>query len=141
MPKNNRSFNVVYPEEREGRTKDANRKLRSQVKSLRKAVKRLEEENRTLFRAFGKSCDFIQHKLSDKNLEQVLRMVENFNYKETKKGIDLANKKKESKKEESCPDCENSEGYKEMVFETFEIKYCSCGYRSKVEKDEGVQGS
>lgn len=141
MSKNNRS-KVVYPEE--NGTKDANNKLKSQVRSLRKNLKRLEMENRTLSRAFDKSCDFIKYKLKDYSLEQITRMIENFEYKETEKGRERENKKeKKIFNSNKCSKCGKLEGdgYSIMSFKNFTINTCSCGYRLRVDVDEGIERS
>lgn len=133
MAKNSRKskVSVMYPEEREGRTKDANNKLKSQVRNLRKIVKQLEIENKTLSRAFDKSCDFIQDRLKGQSLGEILDMING--EKKPKKP------KKAEAFSDNCPKCENSEdeGYKTMVFEKFIIKSCTCGYRSKKAEESG----
>jgi cell division protein ZapA (FtsZ GTPase activity inhibitor) len=134
--KNRRKFRVTYPDEKEFKIKDANRKLKAQVKSLKRIIKTLESENKTLQRAFNKSCDFIQKKLSNKSLKQILKEVDDFDYKETEKGREKEEKKKEEKKiENSCPKCLSEKNFKTMEFENFIIKSCKCGYRKKESKD------
>ncbi len=131
MAKYNRKLSVVYPEENEGKTKDANRKLKGQIRNLQKTIKRLESENKTLNRAFNKSCDFIQQKLSNKSLRQIMDMIDNFEYKETERGR-IAEREKNT-----CPKCNEEESYKTMNFEKFKINICKCGHRSKVNNYEG----
>ena len=151
MSRSNRRYNTDFPEEREERTKDANKKLKSQIKILKKVIKQLESENRTLQRAFSKSCDFIQAKLKNHTLEQVLEVVEDFDYKETENGskeLFVEKKEKEKEKEkkendnyENCPKCGKSkhEGFKMLDFEKFRVDACPCGYRLKVNFDEGIE--
>jgi uncharacterized phage infection (PIP) family protein YhgE len=134
---------VVYPEEREGRAKDANKKLKSQIKNLKKQIKRLEEENKTLNRAYNKSCDYIENKLSDKNIEQVIDMVNNYEHKETKKGR-AKSKKEKTLFVKKCPQCDTikGEGYIVLKVGTFEMESCNCGYRNKkADTSEGIEGS
>jgi hypothetical protein len=140
VAKNNRRLGVVYPEEREGKLKDANRKLKSQIRNLKKRLSILETENKTLRRGFYKNCDFIQEKLEDKTLEEILKMVEEFNYKENSRDQKL--KKKEEKKDftlTECPKCSKKvkEGYTVMDFKKFKVNSCICGYRERVENSEG----
>lgn len=140
MSRNNRSRAAVYPEE--SGVKDANNKLKSQVRSLRKNLKRLEMENKTLSRAFDKSCEFIQSRLKDYTLEQITAMIDNYEYKETKRG-----REKEIKKgsfvSNKCPKCDTIEGggYSIMSFTNFTLNTCSCGYRLKVDTGEGIERS
>ncbi len=147
MAKSNRKLSPVYPEERENKTKDANKKLKSQIRSLKKMVKQLESKVKTLSRSFDKSCDFIQHKLDTRSLEEVLNMIDNFEYKETEKGrkVIIQNKKTEfSDFSEQCPDCSSNttNGFKIFNFKSrgFSLKTCTCGYRSKVD-NEGSERS
>ena len=129
MAKNNRKSRLsIYPEEREGRVKDANRKLKAQVRNLQKVVKQLEWHNKTLQKAFDKSCDFIQERLSGKDLEEIIDMI---NGRESQS----------KQKKEACPKCEREEGYKVMTLNKFIIKKCICGYRSKADGDEGIKRS
>ena len=140
MAKYNRNLKVVYPDEKEGKVRDANKKLKSQIRTLKKAVKKLESENKTLNRAYSKSCNFIQDSLSNKSLEQIMGMIEDFDYKETEKG-----REKEEIKDtaNNCPECDNAinKGYVIMDFEKFTLKSCKCGYRSKVNTCEGNERS
>lgn len=143
MAKSNRKI-TTYPEEKEGKVRDANKKLKSQVRSLKKTIKQLESQVHTLSRSFDKSCDFIQHKLEDKKLEDILNMIDNFGYKETSRG--RAKKKKIDKKptKQKCPSCEATEGFKVIEFKSrgFAIESCTCGYSSRVNiADEGSKGS
>lgn len=151
MGKSNRRLNLVYSEEKEGKTKDANSKLKSQIKRLTKTINQLESENRTLTRAFNKSCDYIQKKLDGRSLEEILEIIDDFDYKETNKGAEAIEKKaiaekkpkKEAKKVKhiTCPKCSTglNEGYKIIDFKTFVVETCECGYRSRTEKSERVE--
>lgn len=151
MGKSNRRLNLVYSEEKEGKQKDANSKLKSQIKRLTKTINQLESENRTLTRAFNKSCDYIQKKLDGRSLEEILEIIDDFDYKETNKGAEEAEKKvaaeKKQKKEVkkvkhiTCPKCSNglNEGYKLIDFKTFIVETCECGHRSRTEKSERVE--
>ena len=134
MRKDSRNCNRVYPEEKEGRAKDANNKLRAQIKNLKKRILQLETHNKTIERAYSKSCDFIQDKLSDKSLEQVLNMVNNYEHKETQRGREKA-EKEDSFNVDKCPDCDsiNGKGFSILNFEKYKIESCNCGYRRKVE--------
>lgn len=152
MGRSNRRYNTDFPEEREERTKDANKKLKSQIKILKKVINQLESENRTLQRAFSKSCDFIQAKLKNNSLEEVLEIVEDFDYKETTNGSEKLESKKHKEKEEkeqkqednhyeNCPKCgkNKGEGFKMLSFEKFRVDTCPCGYRLKVNFNEGIE--
>lgn len=145
------SNNVHYPEEKEGNSKDANKKLKAQIKSLKKIIKNLESENKTLLRSFNKSCDFINQRLSDKNIREIVEMINDFDYKETENGRQREEEKKASKKKEKqsmkeneCPKCfaPQDRGYKIIDFATFKVHTCVCGYRSRVNADnEGIERS
>lgn len=141
MGKTNRRLNLVYSEEREDRTKDANSKLKSQIKKLTKAIKQLESENRTLTRAFNKSCDYIQKKIDNKSLEEILDIIEDYNCKETSSGLVEVKKQKKDKECVVCPKCsrELNNGYKVIDFPTFVVENCECGHRSRIEKSEGIK--
>ena len=134
-----RKLNMVYPEEREARTKDANKKLKSENNSLRKQIKKLKEENSTLKRSFNKSCDFIQSEHGDKSIEKVISIVNNFDYKETEKGRQKEVKtEKDSNKNfilQNCPKCGKTkeEGFKIMHFEKFKVLNCECGHRTRID--------
>jgi chaperonin cofactor prefoldin len=52
--------------------KEQNRQLRREVNRLKKAIKVLESDRRTLQRAFDKSTEHIRDKLQDKSLEEIL---------------------------------------------------------------------
>lgn len=143
--------NVHYPEEKEGNSKDANKKLKAQIKSLKKIIKNLESENKTLLRSFNKSCDFINQKLSDKNIKEIVEMIDDFDYKETENGRQEEEKKKKEKqtmkekqKEKECPKCfaPQDRGYKVIDFTTFKVHTCVCGYRSRINvENEGIERS
>lgn len=151
MGKSNRRLNLVYSEEKEGKTKDANSKLKSQIKRLTKTVNQLESENRTLTRAFNKSCDYIQKKLDNRSLEEILEIINDYDYKETGKGLEEVKEKvaveKKPKKEKkkvnhiTCPKCSIglNEGYKIIDFTTFIVETCECGHRSRTEKGERIE--
>jgi len=144
--KNSKNFSVVYPDEKEGRSKDANRKLRSEVKNLKKRIRQLESHNKTIERAYSKSCNFIQDKLSNKTLEEVLNMVKNYEHKETEKGRNQSLKEKPKVKglvSNSCPKCGNieKEGYAIFGMGKFTIESCACGYRKKADSSEGIERS
>lgn len=138
----NRKLNVqVYPEEREGRVKDANKKLKSQVRQLKKQLKQLETQNKTLQRAFNKSCDFIQSKLENKSIKEILNMINSFDHKETERGRE---KQAENKPlENKCPKCDKKEkqGYSIMHFNSVVLKKCECGYEERVKLNEGIERS
>lgn len=133
---------VVYPEERDGRAKDANKKLKSQVRSLKKTVKQQESEIKTLRRAYNKSLSIIEEMHSDKSLSEVIDIVNNSEYKETKKGQD---KEKENKNLnlDRCPDCGKMEkkGFSIMKFKGFVRKMCDCGYNKRFDANEGIERS
>jgi len=135
--KNNKKFNIAYPEEKEGKLKDANKKLKSQVRNLQKKIKQLESHNDTIYRAYNKSCDFIQHKLSDKSLEEVLNIVNTYSEKGTKK------QKSKTVSGDKCQQCGNvvGEGYTSFSVGKFKIESCSCGHRRKTETSEGIERS
>lgn len=145
--------NTNYPEEKEGNAKDANKKLKAQIKSLKKIIKNLESENKTLLRSFNKSCDFINQKLSDKNIHEIIKMIDDFDYKETENGRQREEQKKKEKiiekeekkeKQKECPKCFLSQenGFKIIDFTTFKVYTCSCGYRTRVDVgDEGIKRS
>jgi predicted RNase H-like nuclease (RuvC/YqgF family) len=149
VAKSSKKFNVVYPEEREGREKDSNRKLRNQIKSLNKKISQLESENRTLKRAFNKTIDFTEKKLKNHKIEEVQELVDDFDFKETRKGrqkqgISKENKEEQVKKQEvCCPECgRNAEkGFKVMDFGGFCVESCVCDYRSRKNKSEGMERS
>ncbi len=143
---NSKKFSVVYPEEKEGRVKDANRKLKAQVRNLKKKIKQLESENKTIGRAYDKSCDFIQDKLSDKSLEEVLNMVKGHGYKETEKGREDKKKNPDEFEDfivDKCPKCGtmDEERYTQFNLGKFKIESCACGYRRKAETSEGIERS
>lgn len=149
MSSSSRKRVVNYPEEKEGRTKDANNKLKAQVRNLKKQLKKADEANRTLSRAFNKSCDIIKDKLEGYSIEQVIQMVNDYEYKETAKGREREREKKEETKEEEdlslqeCPKCgkNKGEGFSTLTVGKITINSCSCGYRSKVDSDEGIERS
>ena len=80
----NRKLKTVYPDEREGRVKDANKKLKAQVNSLKKQLRQAQEDVTTLRRAFNKSCNYIQHEHNNYSLEEVIEMVNSLKSKENK---------------------------------------------------------
>lgn len=142
-----RHNNNSYPEEKEGNIRDTNKKLRDEIKSLKKIIKNLESENKTLTKSFNKSCDFINESFSDKNVEEVIETVNQFDKKKTeqKKHREEA-KKKENRviKENECPKCFMTEGrgFKTIDFDTFKVLTCVCGYRTRVnKKNERIEGS
>jgi bisphosphoglycerate-dependent phosphoglycerate mutase len=141
------SRSVVYPEDKDGRVKDANKKLKAQNKALSKKIKRLQSENKTLERAYGKSCDFMQEKLKDYGLEQIIQMINDFEYKENGKGRDREQKKNKDSKEtlilNSCPECGKKidNGYVVLSYPKFKIQSCQCGHKSRVENGEGIKRS
>lgn len=138
---------INYPEEKEGRTKDANNKLKAQVRNLKKQLKKEQEANKTLSRAFNKSCDIIKEKLEGYTIEQVIQMVNDYEYKETERGRAREREKKKDNEDtfisQNCPKCgkNKGEGFSTMKFEKFTINSCSCGYRVKVDNDEGIERS
>lgn len=143
MAKNTRKLNVIYPEEKEGRIKDANRKLRSDLKREKNKVKQLQKDLASLQRAFDKSCEYINDKLSNRNIEDVMEIIDDFNYKETEKGREKENLKKEKKIPNKCPDCGRveSEDCKTLNFKDFNVIICKCGFRKRVNHSEGNEGS
>jgi predicted nuclease with TOPRIM domain len=135
---------MVYPEEREGRVKDANKKLRSDLKREKNKVKKLEQDLASLQRAFDKSCQYINEKLSNKKVEDIIDLVNNFKYKETEKG----RKKQEVKQNENvmlkkCPECNTikGEGYAIINFAKSKVLSCKCGFRKRVGEGERNEGS
>ena len=155
MAKNNSKSSIDYPEEKEGNTKDANKKLKSQIRSLKKTIKQLESQVGTLNRSFNKSCDFIQDKLEKRSLKDILNMIDTYDYKETEHGREQAKIRKNIKKAEekddndiffitNCPRCNNdiTKGFNVMRFNGFKIENCSCGYRNRIEDgNAGSEGS
>jgi len=135
----------LYPIEQEGKVKDANKKLRAQVKTLKNKVKRLEEDNATLKRHFDKSSHYIDEKLSNKSVEEVIDMVKDFSYKETERGREKVSKQKQTTilVSPKCPDCGivESEGYVITSFESFEVHNCQCGFRTRKNSGEGNKRS
>lgn len=142
MAKTNRKYSSqTYPEEKEGKTKDANRKLRGQIKSLKKQLARLEEDNRTLRRSFSKSCQYIDEKIKGKSIEEVLEDIRNFEYKETERGRQKEREKmKETNTDKNCPRCgkNSKEGFVKMSFSNFKILKCTCGFRKRENESEGI---
>lgn len=144
MAKNNRKLKMVYPEDREGRVKDANRKLRSDLKKEKNKVKKLEQDLATLQRAFNKSCQYINEKLSNEKVEDIIDLVNNFKYKETERG----RKKQEMEQNKNiilkkCPECDTikGEGYAVMNFTKSKVLSCKCGFRRRIDESEGNEGS
>lgn len=142
MARGFRKFNRAFPEEKEGNIKEANRKLRAEIRNLKKIIKILENENKTLSRSFNKSCEYIQDVVKEKELEDIFDMVDDFDYKETSKGRDKEKSKKNNQKgDKSCPKCDNG-SCKELNFGKFKIYTCKCGFREKVmTTDEGIERS
>lgn len=143
MAKGYRNYNNnSFPEEKEGNVKEANQKLRAEIKRLKRIIKSLEIENKTLTRSFNKSCDFIHQNISSKSIEEVLGMIDEFDYKETEKGREREKDKKNIQNEDkTCPKCDiiQGKGYSIMDFGTFKIHTCKCGHREKVIlEDEGI---
>lgn len=124
---------MVYPEEREGKTKDANKKLKSQIRSLKKTIKQMDTQIKTLSRSFDKSCDFIQNELKDKKLPDILKMIDDFDFKETEKGRERFENEKQAG--DSCPRCDSAFNFKVTHFKEkgFTLESCSCGYRKRVD--------
>lgn len=150
MAKNNRKLKTVYPEEREGRVKDANRKLRSDLKRERNKVKKLQQDMASLQRAFSKSCQYISEKLADRDIREVIELVNDFDYKETENGRKREEEKEVTKQNEdttfiskNCPDCGTLKGvnYTVMNFMNFKILSCKCGFRKRIDQGEGNEGS
>ena len=148
----NRKLNMVYGEEKEGRIKDANKKLRSEINSLKKQIKKLREDNATLQRGFNKSCNYIQSEHDNFSIEKVIDIVNNFEYKETEKGrqralenpTDVELDKTEEEKNfmlKNCPKCDKNkeEGFEVMNFQDFSIINCKCGHRTRIESGEGIE--
>ena len=139
--------NTSYPEEKEGNVKDTNKKLKAEIKSLKKIIKNLESENKTLTRSFNKSCDFINQKLSDKNVEDIIEMVNESDQKiseENKRKEEARKKEKKLLREKECPKCFTPEGkgFKIINFNTFKVHTCVCGYRTRIdEENEGIERS
>lgn len=139
MGRGYRRFNNTYPEEREENAKDSNKKLKAEIKHLRKVIKNLESENKTLSRAFDKSSDFINQKLSDKTIEQIIEMVNDFEEKKKEQEKVLKEKqetkrKQEAEKNKTCPDCfaDQDGGFRIVDFKTFKVHMCGCGFRTRV---------
>jgi len=140
LAKNNRNLSIIYPEERYGKTKDANKKLKAQIKRQGKRIKQLESEIQTLSRAFQKSCDFIQQKLKNRKLSEIIEMINNYGYKETEKG--RQKEKEDNFIVENCPDCGKTKdkGFSIMNFSTFTLVKCECGYKNR-KRSEGDQSN
>ena len=148
MAKNNRNLRMVnYPEEREGKRKDANRKLRSDLKREQNKVKQLKQDLASLQRAFNKSCQYISEKLADQNVEDIIELVNNFDYKETEKGREQVENKQKTDTDlisTKCLDCGRveGEGYMVLKYGDFNVHTCKCGFRKKVnQSNEGNKGS
>jgi hypothetical protein len=148
VAKNNRKLRMVnYPEEREGRIKDANRKLRSDLKREKNKVKQLKQDLASLQRAFNKSCQYINEKLADQNIENIIELVNNFDYKETEKGreqVEIKQKTDTNLISTKCLDCGRveGEGYMVLNYVNFNVHTCKCGFRQRVSQgDEGNEGS
>jgi predicted nuclease with TOPRIM domain len=145
VTRKSRNVKQLYPIEQEGKIKDANKKLRAQVKTLKNKVKRLEEENGTLKRHFNKSHQYIDEKLSNKSVEEVIDMVKDFSYKETEKGRERMSKQKQSTifTSQQCPDCGTveKEGFVITSFASFEMHTCQCGFRTRKNSGEGNKRS
>ena len=145
MTRKSRNVKQLYPIEQEGKVKDANKKLRAQVKTLKNKVKRLEEDNATLKRHFDKSSHYIDEKLSNKSVEEVIDMVKDFSYKETERGRQKMIKQKEATilVSPKCPDCGTveKEGYVITSFTSFEMHTCQCGFRTRKNSGEGNKRS
>lgn len=143
MGRRNRSVSTLYPQEKEGRVKDANKELRAENRQLRKKVKRLEENLRTLKRGFNKNADYIDKKLADKSLEEVLSIVNNFDYKETEKGREKMAKQNNDRifMSPKCPECGKveKEGFSTFDYVKFVVQTCKCGFRTKVDRGEGIE--
>jgi hypothetical protein len=139
--KNYSASRILYPEEKEGKIKDANKELRSQNKQLKKKIRQLEEENRSLKRAFNKSTDYIEQKIKHKSIERVIDIVNDFDYKETERGRERVAKQKENRifMSQKCPECGKveSEGFNTFEYIKFVVHTCKCGFRTKVNKSEG----
>jgi predicted RNase H-like nuclease (RuvC/YqgF family) len=139
--------NTSYPEEKEGNAKDANKKLKAEIKNLKKIIKNLESENKTLTRSFNKSCDFINNKLADKKIEQIIEMINEFDQQEVeekKRKEEVKKKEKKLAQEKECPKCFMPEGrgYKIIDFSNFKVHTCVCGYRARVDSEnEGIERS
>lgn len=142
-----RYTNTSYPEEKEGNAKDANKKLKAEIKNLKRIVKNLESENRTLTKSFSKSCDFINNKLADKKIEQIIEMINEFDQQEVdelKRKEEVKKKEKKLAQEKECSKCFMPEGrgYKIIDFVTFKIHTCVCGHRARIDNEnEGIERS
>lgn len=137
MGKSIRQMNMLYPEEKEGNTRNANTKLKGEIKRLKKQIKQLESDNRQLNRSLNKTLDFVQSKIKNLSLEEVMEIVDTFKYKETINGQKkLEQKIQEENEKNKCPDCGRSEkdGYKIIDLGTCVVYNCTCGYRSKDDK-------
>lgn len=145
MAKNNRKFKMIsYPEEREEKVKDANRKLRSDLQKEKNKVKQLKKDLASLQRAFDKSCQYINEKLSNQKVKEVFEIVDDFDYKETEKGRDKINKKKINNfTSEKCPNCGKvkGDGYSILNFNGFRLITCKCGFRERVDESDRNEGS
>lgn len=148
MGRSHRKYNKMsYPEEKEGNVRDTNRKLKAEIKSLKKIIKNLESQNKTLTRSFNKSCDFINEKFSDKNVEDVIEIVNKIDQEkieEDKKRQEIKKKEKRLAQEKECPKCFATEGkgYKIINFDTFKVHTCTCGYRTRINNEnEGIERS
>lgn len=118
--KKNRNYtSQVYPEEKQGNIKDANKKLRTIIKQLNKKIKQLEESNKTLRRSFNESCEYISRKTKDESLENIIQDVK-------------------KNKEEICPKCgkNNREGFSVLIFPKVKILECTCGFKARKNRDE-----
>ena len=145
MTRKSRNTKTLYPIEQEGKIKDANKKLRAQVKTLKNKIKRLEDDNNTLKRSFEKGNQYIDEKLMDKNVSEVIEMVKEFDYKETKKGRKKMSKQKDftNFRSPTCPDCGIVEGkeYTVVQYTSFAVHSCKCGFRTREDKSEGNERS
>lgn len=150
MSKNaNRRYKNVYPEEKEGKIKDANKTLKAENKFLRKRVKELEEAVRTLKRGFDKSINYVKSTQEGMKVEDVIKLVDKHDFKETQKGRKKEKERQETIFEEenfilnNCPKCDKNrkEGFIVLDYGKFSVVTCSCGYRDRVEGNEGIEGN
>lgn len=118
MGKSYRKYNnKTYSDEKDDNIKDANKKLKAEIKSLKKQIRDLELEKQKMTK-------------SSEHNNEVFRAVQKDRPKEY------------GKKE--CPKCSTPEGkeFKIIEFNTFKVHTCVCGYRTRINNsNEGIERS
>lgn len=63
----------TYPKDNSENEREANKKLRSQVRRLQKEVRELKSENKTLLEAWAKTESFLQEITKGEPLEEIMK--------------------------------------------------------------------